>query len=160
MGPQKSSHTLRSFVGIVNQSFLAAATVLPAAEQILQFRVQAMQSDDLLGDLASLAADFLLQRLAGADPRAPGFQDLAHILQRDLHRLEGADQVQLCKHLLAEQPVAALAAPDRVDQSLFAVEADRLDRQTRTTGDLTDLEGRAAGGEHSSHLTLQQGETA
>ena len=40
-----------------------------------------------------------------------------------------AIQRELGEDLLAEQAVAAFTAPDRVDQPLLAVEADRLDRQ-------------------------------
>jgi len=71
------------------------AAVLPAAEQIIEFAVQVAQSGHLLLDLTGLGVDLLLQRRPGAHPRAPRFQDPANVLQRDLHRLEGADQGQL-----------------------------------------------------------------
>jgi hypothetical protein len=45
---------------------LAAAAVLPATEQILEFAVQVAQGGDPLLDLANLAADRVLQRRAGA----------------------------------------------------------------------------------------------
>jgi hypothetical protein len=68
------------------------------------------QGGDLLGNLTGLAADCVLQRGAAAHARAPRLQELTDVMERDLHRLKGADQGEFREHLLAEQPIAPFGA--------------------------------------------------
>ena len=117
--------------------------------------MQVLHRCDLLANFTGLAADQRLQVAAGADARAPRLEDLPDIRQRKIHGPQGADQGQFREHPVIEEPVAALAAADRLDQPFIAVEADRLDGEAGAAGHLADLEGL---GKH--HLTLHQGESA
>jgi hypothetical protein len=111
----------------------------PAVQQGKQLRLQVPHRHDLRADFTGLAADPRLQLTAGADPRTPRREDLAHIREGDLHRPQGADQAELSEHSLSEQAVAALAAADRLDQPFIAVEANRLDAEAGAVGHLADL---------------------
>lgn len=89
------------------------------------------QCCDLLLDLAGFAADGRFQGITAADTRPPRLKNARHVLQGNLHGLEGADQGQLGEHLLPEQAVPSGAAADRLDQALVAVKANGLDGEAR-----------------------------
>lgn len=123
--------------------------LLPTVQEIQQFHLQLTQGGDPGLDSAGFGPDGVLQRGAGADAGAARFQDFQHIRQRDFQRPQGADEGQIRNNVGTKQTKASCAVAGRLDQTLVAVEADRLHREARLRRNVADSEETSR-----NHLTL------